>query len=310
MMSRKKGFTLVELLVVIAIIALLAALLLPALSRVRELSRRTKCGKNANQVVTSQNAWATAANQKGQPERFIQGTESECTVGGAPTITNQGGMGVLLNSVDATRAFVLMGKKKFFDNLAGISCPSDPFVAVLDAPGDNLDTTTVDLPAESSNGTAPSAFASPGSPALVEPGHSYWSYGMQTGNQNVRAHLGPKLIAKLPVIAERNPWGTFLTSLGGSPTGDAVVTGNSFNHNREGNTVSFTDGRNTFLEDARALEVPLTAGTGSSANLGYDYIYSADTVNMTAPGITSPTGHAPVEGNAHHTNVWTSWIVD
>jgi len=65
--SLRKAFTLIELLVVIAIIAVLAALLFPALSKAKEKGRAAKCINNLRQLNMAIMMYADDEEQRMPP---------------------------------------------------------------------------------------------------------------------------------------------------------------------------------------------------------------------------------------------------
>jgi prepilin-type N-terminal cleavage/methylation domain-containing protein len=70
----KKGFTLIELLVVVAIIALLISILLPSLSRARELAKRLVCAANIKGIGTAEKIYANDNEEQWSTPLFNEGT--------------------------------------------------------------------------------------------------------------------------------------------------------------------------------------------------------------------------------------------
>jgi prepilin-type N-terminal cleavage/methylation domain-containing protein/prepilin-type processing-associated H-X9-DG protein len=77
-MKRKNAFTLIELLVVVAIIALLIGILLPSLSRAREVANRTVCASNLTGLFKAMYTYSVTNRDK-FPKYHSQGASGSVT---------------------------------------------------------------------------------------------------------------------------------------------------------------------------------------------------------------------------------------
>ena len=112
---RTGGFTLIELLVVIAIIAVLAAILMPALHGALEKGRRTTCQANMHQMVVACRSWAN--DHEGNYPR-ARGPRED---GNAYRLMYNGNYGT-----NPRNNWMAIVDFRYLDNYRALYCPSSP----------------------------------------------------------------------------------------------------------------------------------------------------------------------------------------
>ena len=131
LMRQKSGFTLIELLVVAGVISILAALLLPALNRAKQVAQRTICINNLKQI---QLAWLMYPPDN--RDRLVLNGDGEVLPAGVPTLPGWvlGLMGhndtsVAANRMSTNTSYLVGRREVLFSPYIGTSqtykCPSD-----------------------------------------------------------------------------------------------------------------------------------------------------------------------------------------
>ncbi|HVX85309.1 MAG TPA: prepilin-type N-terminal cleavage/methylation domain-containing protein [Phycisphaerae bacterium] len=255
---KRRGFTLIELLVVVAIIALLIAILLPSLSRARELANRSACAANCRGVMQSMVVYANENN-----DLFPSVVQPAGNQGTTYELANTDASGGNQLSADGTTAdqaladYYQTGNPLWRKSIPacmwilvlrgqvapkGFLCKSDP---VINSPAQQQSGSYYFINFNTTSGSADTTY----SYSLA-----YMWASDHNGNVSVGAWWKNTSDSSAPLISDMSP----MQGTGVNPVADLVGTAsggvpsegpkawNSNNHLRDGQNVGFADGHAEF----------------------------------------------------------------
>ncbi len=272
---KKRGFTLIELLVVIAIIAMLLAILMPALNKVKKIAQRVVCGTNLKGLGNAMTVYANdfsgqfpcqgqgaahvwAENTAGwqNPQKDWRTTPGNITVGAS--------LYLLVRLADVSpKSFV---------------CPASDQKEFSGRNGTNYDIVELwDFGTTSSGSGASGSWGAEGPARCVSYSYHQPYMGTASTGSPGRFRADDTRSAAFAILGDKNPWYdpkltnvvTSFTSLTAYtpetvapiaghwetsptlPTGinlrQAIMVANAQAHEREGQNITFADGHNEFV---------------------------------------------------------------
>jgi len=258
---KRRGFTLIELLVVISIIALLVAILMPGLSKARELARRASCKSNISAVGKGVGIYAAANNDRWM---WINGNSGAAenwhtTVTGTNRGADPGSNGQTAYNISAL-LFVLVRDGQ----APGVFvCPS-----TTDTPDPNVKVTTVKFAWDFTQYAA------------FQAEHVSYSYQAPDANNSAGGGVTNNAQSGLVVMADRTPEYAGGTIGGTTRTAAFDWTNIGTNDPRAGMSANHSDGEmiNLLFADMHVGESTGRADCGINS----DNIYSSSGTAETA----------------------------
>lgn len=256
---RQTGFTLIELLVVIAIIAILAAMLLPALTKAKQKAQSISCMSNTKQIILG---WIMYGNDNSDllaPNDYDWHATYYGAAPDAQAKMKNWVVGSMIENADAKdQPYLVQGKSELTDpntvlspylqNRAIYHCPADNYVDTFQG---NI-THCRSYSMNSAVGTTFSAFYENGSPSLGSPVQGGWLPGASyNASQTTWLTYGKSSSFTRPgpsstwVIMDENPItindGSFAVSAFATPTSTYLIDYPTGLHGGAGG-LAFADG--------------------------------------------------------------------